>query len=151
MNMTTRTTTLLIVDDDPDMLRLLEAVIAQEFGDGLHVETTEEAAAACRRIDKGGIDILLTDLQMPEIDGLELLCAAKKRNAFIQVLLLTGHSDQEATLKALDNGATDYLLKPVDQPLLFELIRQAASRIQRWRAALGETWRRQREAARAAG
>lgn len=145
MNPNTRTTTILIVDDDPAIVRLLEAVLKREFGEQLNIETLIEAIDACQRIDRGGIDILLTDLEMPAMSGLQLLRKAKGRNAFIQVLFLTGHSTQEAILDALEHGATDYILKPIDQRLLIELVREAMSRVARWRAALGETWKQRRE------
>ncbi len=132
--------TMLIVDDDPTILRLLRSVIERAFGDRLRVECIDQAIDACDRIDRGGIDILLTDLEMPEVNGLELLRNAKRRNAFIQVLFLTGHSTQEAILDSLEHGAVDYLLKPVDQELLIQLVSEANSRVQRWRKALGETW-----------
>ena len=147
MNPNSRATTVLIVDDDPSVVRLLEAVVTHEFGDQLDVETLVESVDACHRIDVGGVDILVTDLEMPGMNGIELLRAAKRRNAFTQVLFLTGHSTQEAILDALENGATDYLLKPVDQQSLVDLVRQALCRVQRWRLALGETWRQRHKTA----
>ena len=138
-------TNLLLVDDDPSMVRLLAKVIDRSFGDQITVESLTDPAAARARIDDGNVDILLTDLEMPGVNGLELLRCAKRRNAYTQVLFLTGHSSQDALLDALELGATDYLLKPVDQQQLLELISQAHSRQQRWRQALAETWRRRSE------
>ncbi len=141
-----RTSTLLLVDDDPGMVRLLTRVIERSKGDKLRVEASTDPEEARRRIDEGGIDILLTDLDMPDIDGLTLLRVAKQRNIFTQVLFLTGHSSHEAMLEALEQGATDYLLKPVDQQDLLELVDQAFHRQQRWREALSGTWQLQQEA-----
>jgi DNA-binding NtrC family response regulator len=132
--------TLLVVDDDPSMVRLLVKVIERAMGDDVVVESFTDPVAAWRRIDEGNVDILLSDLEMPGYDGLELLRSAKRRNAFTQVLLLTGKSKQEALLDALEIGATDYLLKPVDQKQLLELLDEANRRLRRWREALAATW-----------
>ncbi len=138
---------LLVVDDDPSMTRLVVTVLKRALGDAITIEALTDPAVARERIDEGGIDILLTDLEMPAINGLDLLRCAKRRNACTQVLFFTGHSSQDALLSALELGAVDYLLKPVDQQDLVELITQAHHRQQRWRRALVETWQRKKEAA----
>ncbi len=136
--------TLLLVDDDPSMVRLLAKVIERSLGDQVKIETLTDPVEALSRIESGGVEILLTDLEMPGVDGLDLLKSAKSRNAYTQVLLLTGHSTRDALLEALESGATDYLLKPVDQEQLLELVSQAYSRLQRWQLVLAETWRKKR-------
>ena len=138
--------TLLIVDDDAALLRLLEAVSRNAFAGRLDVETCIEPTQALARLDAGGVDILVTDLEMPGLSGIELLRRAKRRNAFVQVLLLTGHSTETAILEAMEHGASDYLLKPVDHDAFVALVEQALARIVRWRQALGNTWRMRREA-----
>ncbi len=142
MTLLSRPLTLLLVDDDPSMVRLLSTVLGRSFGDEIQIETLTDPEAARVRINNGGVDILLTDLEMPNIDGLELLHCAKKRNAFTQVLFLTGHSSQDTLLDALENGATDYLLKPVDHEQLLDLIAQVHKRQRRWQQALADTWRK---------
>ncbi len=146
MTMMMRHPSLLIVDDDPAMVRLLASFVRQDFGDEVDVSALTEAIDACQQIELGGVDILLTDLEMPNMNGLELLRNAKRRNAFTQVIFLTGHSTQDAILDALENGATDYLLKPVDRQQLVARVREALDRVTRWRHALGETWRQRRKA-----
>ena len=142
---TNRLSTLLLVDDDPTILRFLSKVISRSYGDHLTIETLCDPSLAQKRIDESVVDILLTDLDMPGINGLELLRYTRMRNPFTQVLLFTGHSHQDALLDALESGATDYLLKPVDQQQLIELVGQAHSRQQRWQRALAETWQRRTE------
>ena len=78
---------------------------------------------------------------MPGIDGIELLRHAKRRSAFTQVLFLTGHSNSDAILQALELGATDYLLKPAKHEELLEIVSQAHNRRRRWCRALSETLR----------
>ena len=85
------------------------------------------------------VDILVTDLEMPGVDGLELLCWARRKNPCAQVLFVTGHSTLNALTDALELGATDYLLKPVDQAQLITLVEDAEKRLRRWREALAGT------------
>lgn len=77
---------------------------------------------------------------MPGVNGLELLKCAKHRNACTHVLFITGRSTLDALSAALEMGATDYLLKPLDQEQLIQLIRDARERLLRWREALAGTF-----------
>ena len=137
--------TLLFVDDDPSMVRLISKIIEVGCGERIKLESLTDPAKALVRIEQGGIDILLTDLDMPGINGLGLLKCAKRRNACTQVLFLTGHSTQAALLEALELGATDYLLKPLDREQVVELVLLAHERTHRWRKALADTWRQRRK------
>lgn len=119
----------------------------REFGGEIQIESLADAALAHRRLEEGGVDILLTDLEMPGVNGLALLRRAKRRNAYTQVLFITGHSTQEALLDALELGATDYLLKPIQHQEVLHVIRQAHERQQRWQQALAGTWQQRRELA----
>lgn len=144
MNSLLTPTTLLLVDDDPSMIRLLAKLIERSCSNELRMETLTDPGAALERIDRGGIDILVSDLDMPGISGLDLLRRAKQRNASTQVLFLTGQSTQQAIMEALELGATDYLLKPAGHEELLELIRQAQGRQRRWQQALAATWKQRR-------
>ncbi len=130
----------LLVDDDPDIVRLLTKVIERATNNEINIESLTDPKEARKRIDRGGIDILITDLEMPGISGLELLRCAKRRNPATQVLFITGHSTQDALLDALELGASDYLLKPIDQIKLLEILQHAFDRQRRWKAALLGTW-----------
>jgi len=132
-------TKLLLVDDDPSMVRLLTKIIEREFAGTIQVTSLVDPAEAKERIEKEVVDILVTDLEMPGIDGLELLQSAKHRNACTQVLFMTGHSTLDALTKALELGATDYLLKPLDQSQVVKLVGDAQERLLRWREALAGT------------
>ncbi len=135
------TTKLLVIDDDPSMVRLLTTILDRSLQGAVSIESSTDPAEARERILGSAVDVLLTDLEMPGINGLELLRCAKRRNAFTQVLFLTGHSTRSALLDAMELGATDYLLKPVNQEELLELVTQAHLRRQRWIRALAGTWR----------
>jgi DNA-binding NtrC family response regulator len=131
---------LLLVDDDPSMVRLLAKIIDRSFGDNVEMQSLTDPTKARDAIEKDLIDILVTDLEMPGISGLGLLQYAKCRNPLTQVLFMTGHSSLEPLLNALELGATDYLLKPLDQAEFIEILEQAQKRVQRWRLALAGTF-----------
>ncbi len=129
-------TKLLLVDDDPSMVRLLTKIIERSFGEDIEMQSLTDPTLAREVIDRNLIDILVTDLDMPGTNGLGLLRCAKRRHSLTQVLFVTGHSSLEALNDALEMGATDYLLKPLDQAELIELLDQAQKRVRRWRQAL---------------
>ena len=136
-----RPSSLLVVDDDPAMIRLLECKLSNAIDPGLEVEYLSDPAIAAARLEQGGVDILLTDLEMPGINGLELTKLAKQRNAWTQIILLTGNSSLEALLDAMEAGATDYLLKQSPTDELLALVADARKRLARWQSALINTWR----------
>lgn len=130
---------LLLVDDDPAIVRLLTTFIRQSFSDSIEVVAVTDPGEALERIENGLVDILVTDLAMPVVDGLGVLRAAKRRNPHTQVLVITACSTLDALTAALELGATDYLTKPINHAELLEVIRHAQERQRRWRAALGRT------------
>ena len=132
-------TRLLLVDDDPIMVRLLAKVIERSFGNRMELHCLTDAAEARHCIQQGLFDILLTDLEMPGVSGLELLRWMRRKNPAAQVLFITGHSTLEALTDALELGATDYLLKPVDQAEIVQLLEDADHRLRRWRNAFAGT------------
>ena len=139
MSLLDRSATLLLVDDDPSMVRLLAKIIDRSFGDRVQLHSLTDAREARRWIDRNLVDILVTDLEMPGVNGLELLRCTKRKNPCAQVLFVTGHSTLEAVTDALELGATDYLLKPLDQTELIALVEDAERRLWRWREALAGT------------
>ncbi|MEA1952031.1 MAG: response regulator [Planctomycetota bacterium] len=138
-NASTKTTQLLVVDDDPSMVRLLKKIIERQFENEIELTSLTDPKEARRQIEAQIVDILITDLEMPGVNGLELLRCAKRRNACTQVLFMTGHSTLDALTDALELGATDYLIKPLDQAQLIKLVGDAQERLLRWREALAGT------------
>ncbi|MBX7165117.1 MAG: response regulator [Pirellulales bacterium] len=132
---------LVVVDDDSSMVRLLSHVARQGMGERVNIVEMTDPVKAREWLDGNCCDILLTDLQMPGLDGLELLRFAKRRNAWTQVLFMTAHSTWDTISEAIENGASDYLLKPVNQFELVELLHQAYERFVRWQSAVGQTMR----------
>lgn len=135
---------LLIVDDDPAIVRLLERYVRDGLGDRIELATLTEPNTARQWINENCCDVLLTDLCMPGTDGLALLRFAKQRNAWTQAIFMTAHSTWEAIEGAIENGASDYLLKPVDRDELLLLLEQALARFGRWQQAVQQTWKKSR-------
>jgi DNA-binding NtrC family response regulator len=130
---------LVLIDDDPAMVRLLASILRRSFRHDIEMQPYSDPALALDYLERELVDIVVTDLEMPEIDGLEILRVAKSRNPCAQVLLVTGHSSVNALLEALEYGASDYLLKPVDEMSFLQRIGDALARVVRWREALAGT------------
>src|SRR6058998_2712961 len=121
-------TRLLIVEDDKQYASLLAELLNSSLSDIeiINLGTIDET---CRRIDRGGIDLVLLDLELPDADGLEALERLHDCINEIPVIVLTARSDEELALAALQNGAEDYLVKDsVDQRILTRSIRYALER-----------------------
>jgi DNA-binding response OmpR family regulator len=129
----------LLVDDDPLILRLLEDILKEEFAEDIRIKTVCDPEEARKCIETELVDLLITDLEMPGIGGLELLRCAKQNNAWTQVLVVTGHSNIYTLVDALEMGANDYLLKPVDSRELEEVVTYILRRFCRWQEALAGT------------
>lgn len=132
-----RSIRMLLVDDDPSMLMLVRAIVQRSFLDQVSVIVAEDPRIARELIETGPLDVVITDLEMPGVSGLEIVRAAKRRNAYTQVLMLTGHSSVTSLLDAMELGATDYLLKPLDKEEFVSVLSETLNRLERWRRALG--------------
>ena len=133
------TTKLLLVDDDPLQLRIYKHVLLREYGVDLDIASFTDPAEALATIRQGCVDILVTDFSMPGISGLHLLRELKDLNRSAQVIMMTATSTSGLLLDALEMGADDYLLKPVDHAALIDIVHQAEKRLHRWRTALAGT------------
>jgi adenylate cyclase len=112
---------ILVVDDVPENRRLLEAVLAPR---GYHVEVASSGEEALERIAAGGIDLVLLDIVMPGLDGLEVCrrLRADGRTRFLPVVTITASGEQEKR-RALEAGADDFITKPFDQAELLARVR----------------------------
>ena len=99
----------LIVDDDQFALRSMAKVLR---GESYEVVTAASGAEAIELLKEDSFDLVLTDLKMPEVDGLEVLRKAREIAPQAVVLILTGYASLESAIEALREGAHDYLLKP---------------------------------------
>src|SRR5262250_3160564 len=117
--------TLLVADDDPGLRESLERTLTRE---GYRVVLASDGRAALERVQAGGVDLIVTDLRMPGLTGLELLRAAKAIMPDVDVILLTAFGTIEEAVKAMKDGAYDFLTKPVQRAQLQRVIRQALER-----------------------
>jgi Nif-specific regulatory protein len=101
--------TILIVEDEPKMLRLLELNLAEE---GYTILAVPDAEAGLKLLQKERVNLVLTDLKLPGMNGLEFLQAAKRTNAALPVVVMTAYGTVETAVEAMKAGASDYVLKP---------------------------------------
>lgn len=104
-----RQSRIMIVDDDADTLALLREIMTKE---GYQVETIEDAETALRRVNEWQPELVITDIQMPRMDGLALLTAVRERAPDVMVILLTAFGSLKTAVDAIKTGAFDYLSKP---------------------------------------
>jgi len=117
-----RTPRILIVDDDPGQRSLLESFLRGRGYVTLTASTGEEALAV---LQSEPVDLLISDVRMPGISGLETLRRARQQNALLPVLLVTAYADIREAVGAMRDGALNYLPKPIDLEELLQHVRQA--------------------------
>jgi two-component system, cell cycle response regulator len=111
--------TILVVDDEIFFRRLYSEILCE---DG-EIETVASGEEASERLQRGGVDLVLTDMVMPGSDGMEVLRFARSLDNPPEVILVTGHATLETAIRALKNGARDYLIKPFDPDELRHVVR----------------------------
>jgi len=115
---------ILAVDDEETMLRILNRSLSAA---GFPVETRNDSGAALARLQQGGIDLLITDLTMPGLDGFALLTEAKAINPEIMVIVITAFSSVESAVRAMKLGAWDFVPKPFDPEHLLLVVQRAVN------------------------
>jgi nitrogen regulation protein NR(I) len=113
---------ILVVDDEPNLRRVLSALLVR---DGYDVETAEDGAIALEILAEHHIDMVITDLRMPNIDGMELLRKALVMDAELPVVIITAHGTVDNAVEALKTGAFDYITKPFDQTEVRTIVKKA--------------------------
>ena len=109
---------ILLVDDEASFVETLAKRIAKR---NLKVDTALSGAEALEKLEEGGAsttDVVILDVKMPGMDGLEALEAIKHRHPNIEVIMLTGHATVENAIEGMKGGAYDYLMKPCEMDLL---------------------------------
>jgi len=113
---------ILIVDDDPGQRSLLNSFLRSQ---GFDTVTAESGEAALETLRAGGISMMISDVRMPGLSGLETLRQARKEHAVLPVLLVTAYADIRDAVGAMRDGALNYLAKPIDLDELLATVQQA--------------------------
>ena len=100
---------ILVLDDEPKTGRILAKVLARE---GHQVEAATDPSNALGRLGSGQYDLLVTDLKMPTMSGLDVMKQARARDKRLDVLMMTAYATAETAVEAMKEGAADYLIKP---------------------------------------
>ena len=116
---------LLIVDDEQDFLETITKRLKARHIDVTGVESGYKALEA---LDGGKPDVIILDVKMPGMDGIETLREIKKKDPLVEVIMLTGHASVESGIQGMQLGAFDYVMKPVALDELLEKVRQAYDR-----------------------
>ena len=114
--------TVLIVDDEIDLLQGLERTVVMELD--CRVLTADTAPDALKIIGQQPVDVVLTDIRMPDMDGLALLQAIKDHDPSITVILMTAYGTIENAVEAIKNGAYDFIQKPFEEDRLIHLLKK---------------------------
>ncbi len=102
---------LLIVDDEPVILQILKAVFDDE---PVRLTCVSNGTDALRVMEEQGCDLLISDKNLPDVNGMELLKAAKALNPFTEVIIITGYASLDSALTAMEHDAFDYVVKPLN-------------------------------------
>jgi len=116
---------ILVVDDEPPVLLTLKAILEQE---GYAVDAAAEGATALRMVREHRYDLVLTDLKMPGVDGMAVLKGVRNLSPETVTVMLTGYGSLDSALEAVQQGAYEYLLKPVEIPHLKLIVQRSLER-----------------------
>ncbi|MFO0648158.1 MAG: sigma-54 dependent transcriptional regulator [Polyangiales bacterium] len=120
--LTSAVASVLIVDDDPSIGRILKTALRQGGIRSTYVRSAKEALDVLARAP---IDVVLTDLHMDGMNGMELLLQVRARWSDVPVVMMTGHGTINIAVEAMKNGALDFLTKPFDTEQIFSIVRRA--------------------------
>jgi DNA-binding NtrC family response regulator len=111
----------LLVDDEAEFL---ETLVKRMKKRGLKVTGVNSGEEALKHLvgEAAGVDVVVLDVKMPGLDGIETLKAIKNRHPLVEVIMLTGHANVEVAIEGMEQGAFDYLMKPMNiDELLYKI------------------------------
>lgn len=129
---------ILAVDDEPHMLRLLERIITEKTK--YQIKTVNNSLEVPEILEQGDFDLIITDLKMPGMDGIDILKHVREHDRGEEVIIMTAFGSLESAIEALQQGVFDYITKPfkkeqiiftVDRALRWQAIRKEAERLGR--------------------
>jgi EAL domain-containing protein (putative c-di-GMP-specific phosphodiesterase class I) len=114
---------LLLVDDDPAVLRSYDALLTRQ---GMTVVAVADGKTAVERVKSQSFDVIVSDISMPEMSGIEFLRAVRAHDVDVPVILMTGEPSVESAMRAVEYGAFRYLAKPIQPQQFGETVLHAA-------------------------
>ncbi|MDT8378456.1 MAG: response regulator [Desulfotignum sp.] len=119
---------ILLVDDEKDFRQILAKRLKRR---GIHAREADRGEKALQMLAESPVDVVILDVKMPGMDGIECLRRIKQTQGLTEVIMLTGHADIQGGVEGIKSGAFDYLSKPVELEHLVRKIKQAFHKIQR--------------------
>ncbi|HAJ57525.1 MAG TPA: hypothetical protein DCL35_07140 [Candidatus Omnitrophica bacterium] len=117
---------ILVIDDNEDVRKMLKDVLERR---GFFVTTAVNGEEGLELIAKGDIRIVLSDILMPKINGIEFLDKVREYNLSVEVIMVTGRSSLDTCVESIEKGACAYLIKPVMVNEIFEAVDRARRNI----------------------
>jgi len=115
-------TKILVIDDELIVLKSCERILSEA---GYEIETAQSSPQGLKLVDEGKFDVVLTDLKMPEISGMEVLKTVRESHPDVIVIMITGYSTIQTAVEAMKLGAADYISKPFTPEELLDAISKA--------------------------
>lgn len=115
----------LIIDDEPDFVDMMAMRLTDE---GNKVRTALDGKSGLAILDDWDADVVILDIKMPGMDGMQVLKEIKQKHPIVEVILMTGHGTIDTAVEGLKAGAFDYLLKPANHQDLVNKLEQARKR-----------------------
>jgi two-component system, NtrC family, nitrogen regulation response regulator NtrX len=113
---------ILIIDDEKAIRKTLGEILSYE---GYQIDDAENGEEGLKKIKEKNYDVVLCDIKMPKVDGLEFLEKARESNPDLPIIMISGHGTIETAVEAVKKGAFDYVAKPPDLNRLLITIRNA--------------------------
>lgn len=114
---------LLVIDDEPNMLRLLKTILMDKTG--FTVITTNNPLEVQSLLRQEPFDLVITDLKMPLVDGLDLIAIIKKIDVHLPIIIITAYGTSEIADEALKKGAYDFIVKPFRKETILITVKRA--------------------------
>ena len=115
---------ILIIEDEAAIRRVLKKIISEE-NETYHVDEAEDGLQGLEMIKNNDFDLILCDIKMPKMDGVEVLVKAKTLKPEVPIVMISGHGDLDTAVNTMRLGAFDYISKPPDLNRLLNTVRNA--------------------------
>ncbi len=114
---------IMVVDDENNVLKSVQKVVLSRHKD-YELDLVNKPADAVKKIKSGVYDLVITDLMMPGIDGLELIRQMRKKDPNLKIIMMTGYATMKTALLAMREGASKYISKPFTRDELLSTVKE---------------------------